>query len=237
MPDDTMLTAETVLEESVWYLVRVAMPGPPFLGYTSLVFGSLLKEVRRLDPTRSVCILYTLRCSHSMPVTDVRRMASLMVELAGDHTDFLKLAVSTSIGRLQRFRQPSTSVSSMVTQDVRQLLRMTSQAEDGLLRLGVDTLVHNVALEGSADPAVVYEIRDAEERKVVSTQSYLPVQLAVHNMSYLLLWQLQRSIEARRGYSIVGFATDSVTFVAPAVSPLAGLAAEGQDGRVRGWLA
>lgn len=228
-------TAASPLADDTWYVIKVASVGPPFLGITSVVFASLLRDVMTVDPGRNVQVLYTLKCGAAMPRSDVHKMAESMVVLASGNKDFLKLIVSTFIGSLQRFRQRRNNMKSVLTQDVRQLLQSTQQADLDCPERWPDIVVHRVAIASASDPAVIYDKRVVTSTRVVSTQSMLPIQLAVHNMSYLLLWQLQRALCGVCGSScIVGYATDSVTFIGSAVGAMP--THESSDDDVRQWL-
>jgi len=116
------------------------------------VFKAVLDAVRKAEPGRVVEILYELRCARTMPVALVHKVCDELNTLTGGNPEFMKACVSQWVGSLQTFRQPRTSMESMLTESLSDCLAIAG-GEDGIQH----TVVHTVSVGGKV--AVLYDTR------------------------------------------------------------------------------
>ena len=141
-----------------------------------------------------------------MPVAVMHKVCKEIDTLTGGDSGFKKVVVSQWVGSLQTFRQPRTSMESTLTESLADCLAACGEEQLD------NTVVHTVSVGG--ETALLYDTRKVAKVPVVANQSYLPIQLAIHNMSYLMVYDLQRRV-TELGCIPVAFATDSVTFISP----------------------
>ena len=231
VPVHELLTASTELSDDTWYVVEVDTPGLPFLGMTSIVFASLLRRVVDEDPGRRVTILYKQVCSQVAQRQHVCAMPARFEELAGGNKKMEKQAVAQWVGSLSRFRQPEEKIMSKATESMQVVsqcwqpdtMRVTG-GDDEDSGMVYSTQSHVLFVPASHVPdrddivedghSVVYDLKCLSREDTVANQSQLQIQLAVHSMSYLMLWDLEKRL-CGLGARPIAYATDSITAVLP----------------------
>lgn len=231
VPVHKLLTASTELSDDTWYVVEVDRPGLPFLGLTSIVFASLLRRVVDEDPGRRVTILYKQVCSQVAQRQHVCAMPARFEELAGGNKKMEKQAVAQWVGSLSRFRQPEEKIMSKVTESMEVVsqcwqpdtMRVTGD-DDENSGMVYSTQTHVLFVPAGHVPgrsdvvedghSVVYDLKCLSREETVANQSQLQIQLAVHCVSFLMLWDLEKRL-CRLGARPIAYATDSITAVLP----------------------